>query len=302
MRRRHADSSLELLLDTMTNTFGGILFLAILIAISLESQKDEPIDIVVKESSRLELVELQSELERLQAMKRETETNRDLQEQISEHLQQGLSDAKLTELGQLFESQSTLMNRRTNLVSEIAAKQSGINDLVKKMEDARAAMDLKLAEMSNLQLRFAAEMKKHSRTTQLPRLRATTKSEFAIMLCYGRVYTFYKGNRDRGSLNSEDFSIAESFMGQTMTPNPNRGTPVDSSPRFENQFRSLLANVSPNRHYVEVIVTRDSFAEFNIVSNALVDGGWRYRPVPWTVGSITFISSSVEASSTPFAQ
>lgn len=36
-RGRPADSSLELLLDTITNTFGGILFLAILVSLLLQS-------------------------------------------------------------------------------------------------------------------------------------------------------------------------------------------------------------------------------------------------------------------------
>ncbi|MEZ6115708.1 MAG: hypothetical protein R3C28_03940 [Pirellulaceae bacterium] len=281
MRRRHADSSLELLLDTMTNAFGGILFLAILIAISLESQKDEPIDIVVKESSRLELVELQSELERLQAMKRETETNRDLQEQISEHLQQGLSDAKLTELGQLFESQSTLMKRRTNLVSEIAAKQSGINDLVKKVEDARAAMDSKQAEMSNLRILFATQVKTRSKTTKLPRLRATTKSEFALILRFGRIYAMYEGNGDSGVLNSQDFIITqESLTEVTATPKPYRGIPVDDSSRFQRQFDSLLDRVSQDTHYIMVAVWHDSFEQFEFVKNALVESSWKYRLIP----------------------
>ena len=36
-RRRAGDSSLELLLDTITNTFGGILFLAILVSLLLRT-------------------------------------------------------------------------------------------------------------------------------------------------------------------------------------------------------------------------------------------------------------------------
>ncbi|MFM8777733.1 MAG: hypothetical protein ACKOEF_00425, partial [Acidimicrobiaceae bacterium] len=36
-RRRTDDSSLELLLDTITNTFGGILFIAILLSLLLKT-------------------------------------------------------------------------------------------------------------------------------------------------------------------------------------------------------------------------------------------------------------------------
>ena len=43
-RRRAGDSSLELLLDTICNTFGGVLFLAILVSLLLKSTRDRAME------------------------------------------------------------------------------------------------------------------------------------------------------------------------------------------------------------------------------------------------------------------
>src|SRR4051812_32574075 len=66
-RRRPADSSLELLLDTICNTFGGVLFLAILVCILLQntghSNTHERSGPRFTEAEVIDLVRQQQELE-----------------------------------------------------------------------------------------------------------------------------------------------------------------------------------------------------------------------------------------------
>lgn len=68
MKKNHeAESSLELLLDTMCNTFGGVMFIAIalIVVLSMSSKIKTPETEETKEISPQRLEELQAELEKL---------------------------------------------------------------------------------------------------------------------------------------------------------------------------------------------------------------------------------------------
>ena len=68
MKKNHeTESSLELLLDTMCNTFGGVMFIAIalIVVLSISSKISTPETEDTKEISPQRLEELQAELEKL---------------------------------------------------------------------------------------------------------------------------------------------------------------------------------------------------------------------------------------------
>jgi hypothetical protein len=71
-RKRTADSSLELLLDTICNTFGGVLFLAILICVLLRMAS--PLEQLVAEHDRTTPEEMQALELQLDALVAEIET------------------------------------------------------------------------------------------------------------------------------------------------------------------------------------------------------------------------------------
>ena len=135
-RRRPADSSLELLLDTICNTFGGVLFLAILVCILLHNtghsnshQQNGP---RFTEADVIELVRRQQELESALEGLRSAAAQQDrLTAQFIKPEAKDLHDS----VAQSRKERESLDVERRKVLAEIATKQDKVSAIEKELAD-----------------------------------------------------------------------------------------------------------------------------------------------------------------------
>jgi hypothetical protein len=285
--RRSEDSSagsLDLLLDTICNTFGGILFLAILVVILLQTTQTEREGTAVESAPNQEQLtvlqlELTSALTELDALR----VANDIQTQQANALRTGDERQEREELARLTAERNALASQRLETLQQMADRQTEINTI----QTALASLDFELVAasqgVSKLESGLKSELKSRSRNATLPQAKATSKQETALVVRYGRVYFVYRPNRfgtDR-ELNARDMIVVgEDGEFARVIPKPYAGIKIEDTDEFSGKLREALQSYNSEHYYLALGVWEDSFREFAHLKAALVELGFQYRLIP----------------------
>lgn len=290
-RQKSQTDSLDLLLDTICNTFGGVLFIAILVVILLQLSGESPTSDVQQAVSPDVFVRLQSQhasvMSKL-AQLREAAASRDAvvseftSEQLRQliHTQQDITD----ERDQLQETLNELMAENIVAAEEVARARASNAQLLKSLIEARDRRKTLERELTDL---------RESRVQQLAlpiAKEAFGKGEVSVIVRYGRLYIWHRYDHLglRRGLNTDEFVVIgeDEESGALITqPKPTAGIPLDDSEMTRQAIRARLAPFSPSREYITVVVRSDSFGQFQHLRDMLIELGFEYRLMPATVGT-----------------
>lgn len=282
-RRAVRQDSLELLLDTICNTFGGVLFIAIMVVMLLQQTGGTPEIEAVPPPPE----EILADATKLKSLSRELTRLQEIQ------------TSQTAVVGSLVpETVRTLLERRKQLLTEQTSSQEAVDlqrsenaTLVASVEQTYAKnrqllKDLNVAIKERLELESQLETERQARTQEvrLPVLRSKAgKREVAVIVRYGRVYLWheYDQNENRVGLNTRDFVVIDDSADKIVArPNPLRGIRLDNSEGAGAAIRRMLSRFDPQRFYVGVIVRPDSYGVFQHFRNQLLTSHFEYRLVP----------------------
>ena len=296
LRRQKSKDSLDLLLDTMCNTFGGIILIAILVALlsggplQLAPPTAETEVVQLREQARTELQRLQlvsaqlhqhiqaEGLDRRVELLRQRETaqtriaalTRQLKtEQVHLHNLEAQNPrerqaAVEMELEQLEEQAAKIQQTADGLQGDIATRQ---HSLVRMQAQTRSVL-----ESSVLRLRY-------------PKERFTSKHRYYVLVKYGRLYPteLPGGERNRRTIDwteRGDDSLARPRAAAGIDPAGNPG-----------QAEAVFAELNSASRYIAFIVSPDSFATFSAAQRYCVrhdlEFGWSPTTESYTAFSST---------------
>lgn len=282
MRRRDNDSdqsSLELLLDTISNTFGGVLFMAILIAILLQMsgkpsgpQKEQP------EIPQADLIALKQQLD--EAINQRAALRQALKAQSAtrDKLRQEDLQPQVEALAALRARRNELQAKKLEQLAEISREQIEINELSKQISALNEQLAAARREAAAARAALKSEIESRTRSTSLPKTRTSSKREVALLARYGRLYFIYNysGPWER-TLNLKHMVVVdEDGSSRTLTPKPYAGLRL-ADDGFQQELTRRLKQHPARDWYVAVAVWGDSFAEFARLRAALVELGYDYR-------------------------
>jgi hypothetical protein len=287
LRRQKNKDSLDLLLDTMCNTFGGIVLIAILVALLAGgrlqlSPTASSLDVSqIRTQAEEEVVRLQSVANRLrqritdEGLERKVDLLRhreELQVQIASLNQQQKHEETVlhqietlnplerkaaleTELEQAKDHTQSIQKMSGELEKDVAARKNNLNRL---NEQVRLSL-----EAAVLQLRY-------------PKEHETSKQRIYVLIKHGRLYP--TENLD-GGRNETTISWTELLGDSIARPRPSAGIdPMHDA----GQTEALFAGINPQLRYVAFIVFGDSFVEFRVAQRYCVrhglDYGWSPKP------------------------
>ncbi|MDR0390692.1 MAG: hypothetical protein LBH59_02205 [Planctomycetaceae bacterium] len=306
-RRNSPQTSLELFLDTICNTFGGILLIAILVAVQIRQTESnfEEHDAATPE----EIMALQKKLDQLnadikiaaalQATKQHSQPTTQLENEENEYSSYNhaqLTNAKINstlkkaELTSLFTKQKNenlqLENQIKIIVTNIQTADKEVNDLAQQIKNQQSENLAQKQSNENTQNEIIALNKQitqyknnpdtqtilntRNETIYLPRLHESkTNQSVYLILRFKRVYD--------ASVRADFDSPSNEQLGM---PKMNRGLPIDTSDKFKNEVKKLLQKYNPKNVYASVIVYGDSADLFYVVRNILVESGFEYDLKP----------------------
>ena len=284
--KKELPESLELLLDTMCNTFGGIMFIALaLIIISqlvtkqLKEMTPEEIDRKRIEQLNASIKELETEVKKLRAENADKAVAKynvsAEQKQLIVKIVTAIDDSldlnsKVSAAGEKIkdERKKAAENRRQIAILE-KQKQRKIKDnketraryskVAAALEREIAELEKSLASSSPRNLRFAKE-------------ESTSLKVYRILLQAG---TAYRLGNEASPVVGE---VTVSKNGRIATLIPVRGTHIGADP--EQTLNGIFDNIDKNRYFIMIISDLDSFSTLLAMRQYLRDRGFR---ATWTV-------------------
>jgi hypothetical protein len=310
MRRRSSpSSSFELFLDTICNTFGGILFIAILIAIQIR-QTEGRIETPLESASPEKIAELQQKLENIVS---EIESAKDLREIVRKTMPEPANEdagnqlnrynelteiktKKLAEKTELTEEYFTLNRQNVELEQKIKENESRLQNYETEKETLETAIKEIKIDSARLEhtittlknniddLTQKISQKESDKNTEdnlntkirREKVSVTTlydtedyKMQAGFMLRYNRLYCVS---------NRSDFNFStDEFIGK---PKPDHGIPLNDSAECRRQIINLLKHYTPASFYIAAITYRDSFDYFYIFRDIISEKGFEIQILP----------------------
>lgn len=291
----HGDS-LDLLLDTMCDTLGGILFICMLVAIlTNQAIRDTAPSAPSVESSR-ELRRMRSELtqsdSRLTKLRQAIRQKEDLERRFADPD----SLALLESLRTLDVSSDELLKKRSDTLSEVAESQAVLVETARQLEQLALAMDAAKDRLEIERRKLEEEASLRSRTTQVPRQRATQKRQLLFFLKAGRFCAYAKRDAD-GNLVHNDVETTEVVEGpgkKFVQPLPGAGLAIAEDGSNSDEIASRLADFDKEQHFLSVFVFKDSFAYFESLKNEVIRSGFEYHLVPFPDEEKVYIGDQTE--------
>ncbi|MBI2826549.1 MAG: hypothetical protein HYX69_17900 [Planctomycetia bacterium] len=287
-RKRQPESSLELLLDTICNTFGGILFLSILIVVLLQMTGGARSKTAEPTLSAAELADLRRQhaeaLRHLETVQAAIDKQRDLLDQFATAENVDL----LRELQALEQTRESLRSHRAATISQIAEAQASVDAVesdLAELDQHQKELEQQVAVAERL---LQAEVASRTTAARLPRQHATGKQEVGVLVRYGRLYLWHKYDSHglRLGLNFDDMVVVKEHGTRLETaPKPFAGVVLEKGVDAERRIREKLSGFDPRTMYVAVVIWEDSFAQFQILKNVLVERGLEYRLMPTEEGT-----------------
>lgn len=260
-RKKEISDSLDMLLDTITNTFGGIVFLAMLIVMLMGSAKPETAD----STDITELLTLKNEIEEIKQKKVELEQAQTAQQIVSAITGfNGNPDSvkrarqKADKYAQMRDDLAMMLDARLNLSEKL--RTSAIES-----EKLRLKTSVATNEEKDLSQKLAEEIESRKKEIDLPKERLTQKSQTAAIVKSNRIYML---DQNHGSgmfkMNNADFeqcSVKDAVLVLTSGKfRPRNGAGVSLGD--VEQVRKTLNQVNASQTFLTVAIWGDSFGQF----------------------------------------
>lgn len=306
-RRRTEDSSLELLLDTITNTFGGILFLAILVSLLLQSASPtkgvaaasatQPLTVAEQAEYEVKLEDLKDQLTRLEQRRRNSPkpTNKtqpdsaDEAASLAAEIAQACDERARTGL----DTASHQRERAAALeeISRLGERRAAATRRLELAERERADAMAEAESLVRLREKLERRNKPSSieQTAGMPTIHATHKKQVAIYVRFGRLFLMHTWrNGVRLGPNPKYFVVTPGSP-PVARPKPGVGIAIQAD-TINVELRQMLADFPPSGWAVAIVVFGDSFEEFQLVKRAIVEGSYEYNPLPIKPGGSVYDS------------
>lgn len=297
MRRssRVAGSSLELLLDTICNTFGGILFLAILIAVLVQLRERT---IASQAPSRAQIAQLALGQEQMAAVRDRLAALRAAeaqQQRLADELSSDEVDRLLAEIARLETTKGQLADLKLKSLAEMAKLQRVVNDA--SMKRKQLANEGKSLEMTKQQLEqeLEKELEARTETARMPTIRPTDKDERVLCLRRGKIYSLGEVDEFGTGINGKDFEVVREGGRMGVIPRRDGGVAIRNGSAGENLLNNTLRQHNPRSEYVAVFVWPDSIAEYRLLKPVMIRMGFEYRLVPLSESDDVLWSGATDA-------
>ncbi len=279
--------SFELLLDTITNAFGGILFIAILVVIMLQLSGKRELEKPTAELDEIAHRRMERQMSELAQRREQLRRALELQGRIIQDFAPDDSREALERLNKSKVQREDLATRRDKLLNEVQDERTQIGKVVRESSQLDQELASASRDLNELKSAHQREIESRTKTANMPMARRTSKLETVVIVRYGRLYVPFRTIEDRlaGRVNSEDMAgVGEDASEVTLTPKPYAGLPLVAAASLKRDLATKLSGYEPGRFYLCVAIWNDSFDRFEHFKEALIALGFEYRLILLTDG------------------
>lgn len=270
-RAAKLDDSFDMFLDTITNTFGGVLLITLLIVLMVQQSSEARQSVEEQNSTVPSKALVDSQLAALAAEKQlfiqskkasatffdgfvSPEKEENLREVVAQQNLNRRLTRSIDELDVRIVEQTRISNQRVSQSSRLNSLKKRAKDLSRDLEGLKA---------------------KQVRTIPLPKERSTSKSSEAFFLQDGSLFRLFLPN---GKINRDHFvACRESEADFSDGRVAYRVRIGEGIPLSNQQLQRTFARFNSKRVYLTFVVRAEAFGEFANVRQQAVTAGFEYR-------------------------
>ncbi len=286
MRRRRSKKSgthdsFDLFLDTITNTFGGVLLIALLLVLLIRETSEVATESVQTESR----TSIQQKIDLLQAEKLNLEQAEQIRRDMAQNLDSGDTKELASLLAELSERNEQLKQQQNEEAENVETLQGQIRDTKTRAAQLEQELADQQEKLKSLSADLDEAVKLKTRTMPTPKEKLTLKFPSFVMLKNNRLYILDKTRGyGAGEVDSNFFTPTSTKPDLIASDNKSYKLRKDDGiplghPKLAEQFRRFDPGC-----YIAFAVYPDSFDEFANVRAACVEADREMRIVPWENG------------------
>ncbi len=285
------EGSLELLLDTICNTFGGVLFISLLVVILLNmTSRKVSVSSPPTEDAQAEMARSQSELAETQYQLSAWRTRVEQQEKTEKAVANPELEEMLKQLHSARAERANLDSDCTSHLDQVGTLQTDVNKIAAQLARQAEAMNQARRALAAADERLKREVASRTRELETPVESETKKLEVPFLLRNGRLCACLKKD-GAGNLvpNEAECVLAKDADGRSrIEPKPGAGLVVDPTGDADGRIAGRLKQFDSTSHYLAIFVWPDSFDQFATVRDVAINHGFQYRLVPFPEGEKIF--------------
>jgi hypothetical protein len=298
LRRQRPNDSLDMLLDTMCNTFGGIILLAVLVTLltsrerhgSAETASDtqEMLQrrLALAQANLQQAIQLQTALhakandERWKTQVLLLVTRQQIQDELKSVRELAAQDTKEFDAA----SSSDPAERMKALNSQLTAAQTRRTEAENSLAASKENVNRLQIRLAGLEKQAVALVNESQRQLRLPKEHETSKRVIYVIARYGRIYVCRNSDLSR---NETDIEWTLTLSSETAEPKRGKGIDPNSNAA---DLRIYFRNLSKNSVYVAFCAFEDSFPAFIRAKQIAIESGMSYGWTPFQIsdGPVSF--------------
>ena len=272
-KKKTLPESLELLLDTMCNTFGGIMFIAISLIIISQLASHAIKSMTAEQYSKKVMEQLEKQVEKIEQdllLLKEKLTAVDFQAvEISKEKKKLIEEFTgiERELLRIKAEQEQAETKNASAVAKIKRLQQLERQLLQKLTDMKEHYENRRLVYEQRKIAYEKEisdLEKQLQNTKMKKLRFAMDRDTSLMpyfVLISRNRVFRAGRQN--NWNKQEVSVSISNITRTARMTPIRGTTLGSMP--ENDLNDLFRSVSPRDNFIFLSTDLDSYSTLVIV-------------------------------------
>ena len=274
-RRRLSDSvdSLELLLDTICNTFGAVIFISLLVALLVRQRvaesEPQPDRLSAAETVARIQTQIQTDHEQLRVLNAQWRQ----QDRVTKQFATEESIRMAKDLHQQTEARMQLLESRSDATETLSRTQANVAKLQQTIEDRQRNLETVESEHRRLQSELLQLKELSGRIADTSQVRKTTKNSAVFALDDGRLF---RVTTPEQTIDSVDCERVDAGPVRGIRLRPDAGALISDGAETAG-VRQRLEGVHPRTHFVQLFVARDAFAAFLPLKDKLVERGLEYE-------------------------
>jgi hypothetical protein len=273
------ESSLETLLDTVCNTLGVVVFIAILLVLQINAARPNAKTAPASQDAVDKLKEQQQQIEKSRHRIEQLQAAAVQQKLIAGKFANTESHRLVSRLRRQTADHLAKVQQKQTSMSSVASAQQAAILLATQLSKQKQSLDELRKQAPSIESTLKTEIEQRSTSTLFPEGKVTQREMIGILLKEGVMYRVHLAVPFK-TINSKEVRKLKEGADEFIEPISGSGLRINAQSPDLAEIARHLDGYSKADHVLRIFFWPDSFAEFQVLRDVIVRESYHYAPDP----------------------